>query len=201
MTGGQFGWKPRLGAGRLTLGVSYFDLHSVQNRNPFYAGSSNGNVTRTIGCIGGAATCLASDFNLMELFAEWSVSLAGRPMALHADLIKNDGAVNSMDTAWSAGVLYGKASDPRTWEIGYLYQSVEKDALYGQYIDSDWGNGSTDAKGHMFKFAYALAKNWTLNTTYILNKTNMDVATSVSGVGSVRDRDYKRLQVDLNFKY
>ena len=78
---------------------------------------------------------------------------------------------------------------------------VEKDALFGQYIDSDLGAGNTDAKGHAFKFAYAFAKNWTLNTTYILNKTNLDVPTTVAGVGSVFDRDYKRLQVDLNFKY
>jgi hypothetical protein len=201
MAGGQFGWKPAIGTGRLTLGASYFDLNSVQNRNPFYAGSSNGNVTKTTGCIGGASPCLASDFNMMELFAEWTSTFAGRPVALYADYVKNDGAVNDMDTAWSTGVLYGKASDPRTWEIGYVYQSVEKDALYGQYIDSDWGNGATDANGHMLKFAYAFAKNWTLNTTYMLNKTNMDVATTVSGVGSVTDRDYKRLQVDLNFKY
>ena len=69
---------------------------------------------------------------------------------------------NKEDTAYSLGFLYGKASDPRTWEIGYFYQSIEKDALFGQYIDSDWGAGNTDASGSVIKFGYAFAKNFTL---------------------------------------
>ena len=201
MFGGQVGWKPAIGAGNLMLGVGYYDLNSAQNRNPFFNNSSNGNVTKTTGCLGGATTCLASDFNLMQLFAEWSMQVAGRPFTLHGEYVKNDGAVNNMDTAYNGGFSYGKASNPHTWEFGYMYQRVEKDSLFGQYIDSDWGAGNTDAKGHVFKFGYAFAKNWTFNTTYMLNKTNIDVPATVSGVGSVTDRDYKRLQLDLNFKY
>lgn len=201
MTGAQFGWKPMVGAGRLTLGASYFDAHSVQNRTPAFS-AANGNTTKNTGCFGGGTGCLANDYNLLELFAEWALpAVAGKPLTIYVDYVKNDKAINSLDTAYSSGLLWGKASDPRTWEIGYFYANVEKDALYGEYIDSDWGAGNTDAKGHTFKFAYAFAKNWTLNTTYILNKTNMDVATTVAGVGSVFDRDYKRLQIDLNFKY
>jgi hypothetical protein len=201
MTGGQVGWKPMVGSGRLTLGASYFDMHSVQFRAPAFS-AANGNTTRNTGCFGGGTGCLANDYNLLELFAEWTLpAVAGKPLSIYADYVKNDAASNGLDTAYSTGVLWGKASDPHTWEIGYFYADVEKDALYGEYIDSDWGAGNTDAKGHVFKFAYAFAKNWTLNTTYILNKTNMDVSTNVAGVGSVFDRDYKRLQVDLNFKY
>jgi hypothetical protein len=201
MVGGQFGWKPMVGAGRLTLGASVFDLNSVQNRNPFFNASANGNTTKTTGCRAGGSPCLVNDYNLIELFAEYSVPLAGRPLAVYVDYFKNDAALNDYDTAYSTGVMYGKASDPHTWEIGYYYQNLEKDAAYGQYIDSDWGAGNTDGKGHVFKFAYAFAKNWTFNTTYFLNKTNMDVPVAITGVGSVFDRDYKRLQLDLNFKY
>ena len=202
MVGGQFGWKPMIGAGRLTLGVSVFDMNSVQNRAPAFS-AANGNSTKTTGCFAGVTPpCLSSDYNLIEGFAEYSVPLAGRPLTIYGDYVKNDAAINDLDTAYSVGLLYGKASDPHTWEIGYFYQDVEKDALYGEYIDSDWGGGNTDAKGSVFKFAYAFAKNWTFNTTYFLNKTNLDSGTTVPGVaGTVFDRDYKRLQLDLNFKY
>jgi hypothetical protein len=200
MGGAQFGWRPTIGASKLTLAVSYFDLNSVQNRNPFFSGS-NGNTTKTTGCRAGVSPCLVNDYNLLELIGEWSMPMAGRPLALYVDYVKNDAATTNLDTAYSTGVMYGKASDPRTWEIGYYYQNVEKDALYGQYIDSDWGAGNTDAHGHVFKFGYAFAKNWVLNATYQVSKTNMDVPVSISGVGTVFDRDYKRLQVDLNFKY
>jgi hypothetical protein len=201
MGGAQLGWKPMIGPGRLTLAAGYFDANSVQNRAPVYVGA-NGNTTKNTGCFAGTG-CLASDYDLMEAIVQYDfTAVAGRPLQLYVDYVKNDKAINNMDTAYSAGILYGKASDPRTWEIGYYYAKVEKDALYGEYIDSDWGGGNTDAKGSVLKFAYAFAKGWTFNGTYALNKTNMDVAASGTGVPpGTFNRDYKRLQLDLNFKF
>ena len=201
MFGAQVGWKPQIGASKLTLAASFFDLNSVQRRAPAYS-TSNGNTTTNTGCIGGGTGCLASDYNLLELLGEWTVTLAGRPLTLYGDYFKNKAAINSFDSAYSTGAMYGKASDPHTWEIGYYYAKVHKDALYGEYIDSDWGGGNTDAKGHVFKYAYVLAKGWTFNATYFLNKTNIDVGTAVPGVtGTVFNRGYKRLQLDMNFKF
>jgi hypothetical protein len=199
--GGQLGWKQALGAASMTLGATYFDFNSVQHRNPFFGGSSNGNTTTTVGCFPGQSPCLLNDYNLIEVLAEYSVPVAGHPLTLFADYIKNDAAVNNLDTAYSAGLQYGRASNPRTWEIGYYYQKVEKDSLNAQFFDSDYGGGASDSKGGVLKGAYAFARNWTLNFTYFLNKTNIDVPVNIAGVGSVRDRDYKRLQVDMNFKY
>jgi hypothetical protein len=199
--GGQVGWKPAVGAGRLTIGASFFDLNSVQHRNPFFNAASNGNSTTTVGCFAGQSPCLSNDYNLIEGFAEYSVPVAGRPLALYVDYMKNDAALNGLDTAYSTGIMYGRASDPRTWEIGFYYQRVEKDSLYAQFFDSDYGAGNTDTKGGVLKLGYALAKNFTLNTTYFMNKTNMDVPVAIAGAGSVFDRDYKRLQVDFNVKY
>jgi len=199
--GGQVGWKQAIGAASFTLGASLFDFNSVQHRNPFFNSSSNGNTTTTVGCFPGQSPCLLNDYNLIEGFAEYSVPVAGRPLTLYVDYIRNDAAVNDYDTAYSAGLQYGRASNPRTWEIGYFYQRQEKDSVNAQFVDSDYAGGNTDGKGGVVKAAYAFARNWTLNLTYFLNKTNIDVPVNVSGVGSVRDRDYKRLQVDMNFKY
>jgi hypothetical protein len=199
--GGQVGWKPTIGAATLTLGASYFDFNSVQHRNPFYNASSNGNTTTTVGCFPGQSPCLLNDYNLIEGFAEYSVPVAGRPLSLYADYVKNDAALNDHDTAYSAGIQYGRASNPRTWEIAWYYQKVEKDSLNAQFTDSDFAGGNSDGKGSVVKFGYAFARNWVLNTTYFLNKTNIDVPVTVAGVGSVLNRDYKRLQVDMNFKY
>jgi hypothetical protein len=201
MGGVQLGWKPMIGPGRLTLAAGYFDANSVQNRAPVYVGA-NGNTTKNTGCFAGTG-CLANDYDLMEAIVQYDfTAVAGRPLQLYVDYVKNDKAINNMDTAYSAGILYGKASDPRTWEIGYYYAKMEKDALYGEYIDSDWGGGTTDAKGSTLKFGYAFAKGWTFNGTYFLNKTNMDVAASGTGVpAGTFNRDYKRLQLDLNFKF
>ncbi len=201
MGGGQVGWKSTLGRGQLTLAAGLFDFNSVRNRNPFFNGSANGNTTTNSGCIGGAASCLAWDYNLVEGMVEYTQPLGGRPLTLFADYITNDAAGNGLDTALSAGFSWGRAADPRTWEVGYYYQRADKDAVFGQFIDSDLGGGNTDYAGHVIRAGYAVAKNWTANLTWHVGQTNRDAAVSIPGAGAVRDRDYERLQLDLNFKY
>jgi outer membrane murein-binding lipoprotein Lpp len=206
MAGGQLGYRMPLGAGRLTLAASYFDFNAVQNRNVFFVNSSGGtetggNSTKTTGCFAGATQCLTYGYEIIEAFAEYATSLGGRPLALHLDYANNAEADNGLDTAYSAGVTYGRASDPHTWEVGYIWQHHEKDALFGLYADSDFGGGNTDSEGSILRAGYAFARNWTANLTYLLNSTNIDVPVTVAGVGTLRDRDYKRLQLDLNFKY
>lgn len=203
MYGGQMGWQPKAGPGKLTLGTGYFSFEGVRGRSPFYNGSSNGNSTLAGAgnCADGVAPCLAQGFGLWEVFAEYALPAGGRPLSFHVDHFRNREATNGLDTAWSAGLLWGRASEPRSWEIGYLYQRVEKDAVFGQYVDSDFGAGNTDARGSVLRLAYAPAKNWVINGTYMINETNMDVATNVAGTGLVRGRGYNRLQLDLNFRF
>jgi hypothetical protein len=96
------------------------------------------------------------------------------------------------DTAYAYGVTLGKASNPRTWEAGVFYQSLDKDALFAQWIDSDFGDGKTDSDGWVLKGGYAPVKNFTVNATYFMNTLNKDVGTEL---------DYDRLQLDLNYKF
>ena len=44
-----------------------------------------------------------------------------------------------------------------------MYQSIDKDALFGQFVDSDFGDGKTDAEGWVLRGGYAPVKNFTLN--------------------------------------
>ena len=170
--------------------------------NPFYNNSANGNTTTSVALeCKGVATCLVNDYDIVQLFGEWSQPVAGRPLSLSVDLDRNVAADNNLDTALSVGVNWGKAKDPGTWEVGYTWQSMEKDALYGQYVDSDFGSGNTDSRGSLIRAAYAPAKNWVINATYFVNDTNVDVPTTVTGVGSVQKRGYNRLQLDLSFKF
>lgn len=201
MTGAQVGWRPAWGAGRVNLAAGYFDFHSVRRRNPFFNNSANGNTTTAAGCIGGATSCLAFDYDLIEAIAEYSRPLAGRPLSLYADYVTNEAATNGLDTAMSLGFTWGRASDPRSWEIGYNYQVAGKDAVFAQYTDSDMGAGNTDYRAHILRLGYAPARNWTLNLTWQLADTNIDVPASVADVGPVEDRHYDRLQLDLNFRF
>lgn len=202
MVGAQIGWRSNPSqVTRFTVGASYFDYGAAKGYNPLFGGISNGNTTTTSTavCRRGIATCLAFDYNVLEVFGEFATTLADRPLTAFVDYARNGDA--TLDTAYSVGLMYGRASNPKTWELGLQYQKVEKDALFAQMVDSDFADGSTDGDGLVFRFGYAFARNFRFNATYFANQLNNDVATTIAGVGSVRDRDYKRLQLDINWGF
>jgi hypothetical protein len=225
--GAQVGYRfPLNDATRLTVAGTYFNYDGVQGYNPLFGGSSFGNTTTTNAALcsrtlAAGTACLLSDYDIIEVFADLTTTVGGRPLRLFADYARNSEAeVNptageKLDTAYGAGVTYGAASAVKgTWEFGVLYQQVEKDALFGQMLDSDFGDGNTDTNGFVLRGGYTVARNWTVNATLFMNDLSNDVPQSVTVlngttpapydttvINGVVDRDYKRLQLDLNFRF
>jgi cell division protein FtsB len=199
LIGGQLGMTGNLGAAKLTGVVGYYDVGGVQGQittaatgctvNNVFFGGAQGNTTVTAG----GCTRLANDFNLLEGLIQADMTVGSKPLVLFAHYLQNQEA-SDLDTAYAAGFSYGKASNPKTWEFGYLYQSVEKDSQFGQFTDSDFGGGVTDTEGSVFRLGYAPAKNWVLNGTYFMNQRFVDAPGAT-------ERDYDRYQLDLNFKF
>jgi hypothetical protein len=192
--GAQFGARLPIGGNSLMLAAHYYDLSAGQGRAPFYGGNANGNTTVSVGTP--ATAVLLNDYEVISLSAEFTAMLGDLPLQIWADAAQNQDP-DDLDTAWAAGVLFGKASNYRTWELGAAYQVIEKDALFAQLIDSDFAGGVSDTEGWVLRAGYTPVKNWTLNATYFLNKRNADVPTS-SGQSEI---DYDRLQVDFNVKF
>ena len=175
---------------------------AVKNQAVIQSGSVGGffgNTTKTTGCAVGVATCLANEFAVRNALAEVSTIVADYPVTVFVDWAENADAAK-YNEALAYGVTLGKASLPGSWEVGVVTQKVEKDALFGQWIDSDYAAGNTDGDGYTLRGAYQVAKNWKLNVAYHMNETNNDVAAVVNG-RNVLDRDYKRLQLDLNYAF
>jgi hypothetical protein len=197
----------------------------VQGYNPLFGGSSFGNTTTTsaLFCsrtLAAGTACLLSDYDIVEVFGDLTASVGGKPLRLFLDGAKNTAAeVNpvageKLDTAYSAGITYGAAAAAKgTWELGLIWQKTEKDALFGQLLDSDFGDGNTDTQGFVLRGGYTIARNWTLNATLFMNELSNDVPQTVTVFNAatpapydttaltVNDRDYKRLQLDLNFRF
>lgn len=192
----QIGMRLPVGASNLMLAAHYYDLSAGQGRSPFYNNNANGNTTATVLVGTTSTTVLRYDYEVINLSAEFSTMLGNLPLTIWADAAQNQDA-SDLDTAWSAGLMLGKASNYRTWEVGALYQVIEKDALFAQLIDSDFAGGVSDSEGWVVRGAYAPVKNWVLNATYFLNQRNRDVAAS----SGQRDVDYDRLQLDFNVKF
>jgi hypothetical protein len=203
LLGGQVGLTGQVGGAKLTGAVGYFDVGAVEGQvtttntalgctgNPaFFGGSTNGNTTvlNAAGC-----SVLANDFNMIEALAQAEFTIRNQPLQIWAQYIKNDQA-DDLDTGWLAGFNWGKASNPMTWEFGYAYGAIEKDATFGQFVDSDYGGGVTDVDGGIFKIGFAPAKNWVLNGTYFMNSRFIDAPGAI-------ERSYDRYQIDLNWKF
>ena len=131
------------------------------------------------------------DYEELELFAELKFGLFDLPTVVYADYVQNQ-AVDENDTAYTFGFKIGDAKNKGDWYLGYLYKKVEADSVLGLLTDSDFGGGGTDSKGHVLKGSYAIHKNFNADATYFIN----DV-----GLSSGDPFDFKRLQLDLSFKY
>ena len=227
MFGGQLGYRiPFSDAVKLTVAGTYFNFDGVQGYNPFFGGSSFGNTTTTSAAVcnrslGAGVSCLLSDYDIIEGFADLTAMVGGQPLRLFVDYARNTEAeVNpvageKLDTAMAFGVSYGAATAVKgTWEFGVIQQTIEKDSLFGQMVDSDFGDGNTDADGFVIRGGYTVARNWTVNATLFLNELSNDVPQSVtvfneatpapydtSVITGINDREYKRLQLDLNFRF
>ena len=192
--GGQVGARIPLGASTLTITGNYYDLAAGQGRAPFFNAVANGNTTVNVGTPPTAV--LLNDYQVFGLSGQFDTMLGSLPLQVWADFAQNQDP-DDLDTAWAAGVLFGKASNPKTWEAGFAYEKLEKDALFGQLVDSDFGAGNTDVQGWVVRGAYAPVRNWTLNVTYFINQRNVDVANSAGQT----EVDYNRLQLDFNVKF
>jgi hypothetical protein len=170
---------------KLRIAASYQDFKEVQFRKPFFDGvSSYGNSVLSDGT-------LANDFNTVSLAAQFDMHVLLRPFSLFAEAARNI-AADDQHNAASVGAAFGDCTQPRGWLIAYHYTWLEKDALFGQIVNVEFGNGNTDSRGHSMKIAYGLAKNWTLGLTLTANDLNVDVGQSHS---------FKRAQFDLHAKY
>lgn len=213
LLGAQIGWRNDIAAGtRLTLAASYHDHSAVKGYNAVQdaalPANAFGNSTTTAAeiCRPGIATCIATDFDIAEAFAEIAFTVGGRPLSFMVDYAQNTaeditGTGAGLDTAYSGGVQYGRVANAHSWELGLLYQKLENNALYGQWIDSDFGGGVTGTEGFVFKGGYGFGRNFRVNATYFFNDQNIDLPTTITGVGPVTDRKYRRLQLDLNMSF
>ena len=204
--GGQFGARVPVGSSTLTLAAHYYDLQSGQGRSPFYvapgatlsASNANGNTTCTPALcrVSVAVPTLAYDYEVIDLMAQLNMNFGALPFQVWGNVLQNQDP-EDLETAWAAGFLLGQAQNYRTWEFGVNYHNVEKDAVFGQLFDSDFGGGVTDTKGWVIRGGFAPVRNWVLNATYFLNERNVDVANSTGARGV----DYDRLQVDFNVRF
>jgi hypothetical protein len=168
---------------KLTYGAGYYDYLNVKGEEAIVDDAFAGN-TSTID------DRYAYDYNLVEIFGEYSTKVRNLPVSVYGNYVMNTASGVEEDTGWLVGTKLGKAQDPGSWEFNYDYRDIEADAVFGAFTDSDFADGGTNARGHVFGLGYALAKNTNIAATYFVND-NL----------SEEQDGYERLQLDLKVKF
>jgi putative porin len=134
------------------------------------------------------------------------------PITLYGDYIYNLASVNKgsdgLDDGWYVGLKLGEAKKQGQWEIAYWYEELGANAFLDAIVDSDFGYGGTNNKGHIVKAAYAVTDFMTLNVSLWLVENRDDFARNslnVPGGAVVNGGDSRhqttRVQFDANLKF
>jgi hypothetical protein len=173
---GQVAVEKTIGPGTLTLGVSDYYVANANFSTNLTGTKGNFNTPNT-------------GFNMVEGFGSYGFTVLKLPILLNGQYVVNVDATSSEDTAYLGGITVGKAKEKGTWEIGYTYRDIEKDAVIAGFNDSDFaGETWTGCSGHRFSGKYQVFKNMSADLAYILS-------TDYTG------QDANTLQADLNFKF
>ncbi len=116
----------------------------------------------------------------------WNGQIFGNPVDTNNNYLNNYNVTNlSAEIKTKLGV----DSIPTIfWRVTYLYKDAEKNAVFGALVDSDFGGGGVDHKGHQLNVGYNLSKKLSIEFTWFDNKKKMDI-------------DYRKAFVDLKYKF
>jgi hypothetical protein len=194
LTGAQLGYVT---GGGLTLAAGYWNYGALKDQPILlFTGSPAGNssYTANASCAPSPTAvtrCYTYDYNIAGADVQWSGRVGTMPLMFFGSYMENMDP-SDLNTAYNLGFLLGKAAEPHTWEFGALYGEVERDAQFAAFLDSDFADGVTQGRGYVLQGSWAPIKNMTMKATYFLNDRDYDTASEV---------DYKRLQLDLNYKF
>lgn len=191
LLGGQGGFKfqfvPEVA---LTVGASYYGFQNLQGYDVIDWEGKNGSYGNSTmnGTISGGVTNKAwkTEFAPVVYFASLDMFIGGVPVSIFGQELSNSDA-SSLDQGHMYGISVGKAKNVGTFECGYSYTELEKDATVGMWTDSDRWGGGTDGKGHKVYAKYQAMKNLQLGATYFKD----DKGIAKGGT------DYDRLQLDV----
>ncbi|MHC4721493.1 MAG: putative porin [Planctomycetota bacterium] len=162
-------------------GVSYYDYGNLQ-------GTDESDLVVDLKGNTGEGGLYKYDYDILEGFAEYGFKVEGMPVTLFGNYIENT-AVAQNNNAYALGFVLNKAKAAGSWQFGYYYRDVEPDAVVGGLNDSDFIDGGTDGRGHVFGYKYQWTKSMQSALTYFDNDRGTD------------GEDFKRLQLDMIFKF
>lgn len=167
----------------ILAGAGWYDYGNVQGLEDEY-GIGLGNTIDPV------TDEWVNDYDIIEFLAEYGTEVGQLPLVAYGTWVKNTAAAGA-DTGWLVGAMIGKARNPGSWQFGYNYRDVERDAVLSVWNDSDFNGGLTGGKGHTLSAAYQAFKNVQLALTYFHGEVEL----------TSPDLDYRRLHAEVVVKF
>jgi len=192
-----FKWKMMEGID-LQLTGTYYSFENLKgNAAPSYSSKSNTLV--------GGAYIYSYDPISASAALEFKLPYRAVPhLAVYGQYINAD--TNSQDTGYCGGLRFGHRGVKAfgQWVAEFNYRRLERNAWVDFLSDSEFFNGSTNAKGYELELRFGLARGISLKLDwYSMEKIDkFDPALGTIGQDSVLGfTDQDLLQVDLEFKF
>ena len=187
MAGGQAGIRVAPADGmRLVVAGGYYDYQAFEG----YAGMYDpGNLFGNTGTEVDGDMLYDCDFNIAEIQAEFGARLEKFAFAVYGDFVRNLEA-DSLDTAYLLGASVQHGENRGHVKVYANYREVEDDAVVGEFTDSDFRGGGTNGNGFEIGAGYGIAKKVDFALSYFVDNKGID-----------EEIDYRRLLVDLVFKF
>lgn len=179
---------------KLTTAVAFHDYTNTFTSSANPAGTDP--LTREADNV----TCC--EFRQVNPAIELGSSLGGVPFAFFGDWVNNL-SVGTDNDGYAVGIKINKATVPwdlkRGWEAGYMFERLERDAAYDEFVDSDFGGGGTNRRGNVIWLTLATLKNSTFGAKMFFNQDQ--ITNSGSGAALVQDFREDRIQLDWVTKF
>lgn len=129
-----------------------------------------------------------NDYNIVDAGLEVKGKLGSLPFSIFGQLAFNM-ATDEEKTGFLAGFSIGETKKSMGWKLGYNFRSLQKDAVFGTYTDSDFIGASTGGTGHVVSAEFALTDKLVLGAT-----------VQRSTINDGNDTAYTRIQIDASIK-
>ena len=151
----------------------------------------------------------ASATYLLETFPFYTGAF---PLTVSGDFLHNP-ATSTDNDGYTVGATLGKAGKKGTWELSYRYSSLQANAWFEEFTESDYGayysvapiggsagyGAGTNVRGHIIKASYSPYDSLTVSVTLFATELINNVLP-VAPVTDINSRMY-RLQVDAVWKF
>lgn len=182
----QVGCKTKFSDMKLTAGFGYIYYTDITRQYVYDYKASN---TATASAYGNtmANGRYKNNYMLGNGFIDFGFNFMDFPVKLYIDYVLNNGA-NAFNRGYLAGLVFNKAAGEGTWEIGYNFRQLQKDAAVGAFCDSDFIGGGTNGEGHQLTATYVVVDNVKTTLTFFRDRKAIDTAINPF---------YNRFQADV----